>query len=245
MALLCCLAALGAGMASWGVIMAVSADRAEEVLSAKVVSDSDASGDPDEGVAGEPRVDWEALRGTSPSVVAWLVLPSRDISLPVSQASEDDPDLFLDHGPDGAYNSVGTPFLDADCSVGDERATVYGHNMHGGTVAFSRIADTWKQDAFDSLGELLVLTPGEVGEDGRASTKVTRMRPAFAQVTSERDRRLTTFDGELGGWLSSMASTAAVKAELPLDGVKGELTLVTCSAPIPGQPERCAITFVE
>lgn len=245
MALLCCLVVLGAGIAAWGVIMAVSAGRAEEDLSAKVVSAVDLMGASGDEASSAPRVDWEVLREASPSVVAWIVLPSRDMSLPVSQASEDDPDLFLDHGPDGAYNSVGTPFLDADCSIGDERATVYGHNMHGGTVAFSRIADSWKQDVFDSLGELLVLTPGEVGEDGRASTEVTRMRPAFAQVTSERDRRLTTFGGDLGGWLESMSSTADAGTGLDLKGAKKELTLVTCSAPIPGQPERCAITFIE
>lgn len=75
-------------------------------------------------------IDWDAYSGTE--IVAWFQMD--DISYPIMQ--HDDNQYYLNHLPDGSYNSGGTLFLLAENNAlfSDSSCFVYGHNMGNGSM---------------------------------------------------------------------------------------------------------------
>lgn len=76
------------------------------------------------------QIDWDAFAGTE--IVAWFQLEGTNY--PIMQHSDND--FYLNHLPDGSYNSGGSLFLSADNSplFTDQSSFVYGHNMNNGSM---------------------------------------------------------------------------------------------------------------
>ncbi|WP_217952070.1 class B sortase [Adlercreutzia caecimuris] len=99
-----------------------------------------------EGASPEPwgfeEVDWEGWSKEAPALIAWVQLPEAGLSMPVMAPPADDGDYYLDHDAWGAWNPIGTPFLDADCQ-GDFDigcAPILGHHLSDGR-GFSVVAE--------------------------------------------------------------------------------------------------------
>ncbi len=66
--------------------------------------------------------------------VAWLEIPNTSIDFPVMQ-KKGDSEYYLRRNYRGEYSYSGTPFLDANCTIGtSQNLIVYGHNMKDGTM---------------------------------------------------------------------------------------------------------------
>lgn len=78
---------------------------------------------------------WAALYARNPNIKGWISIADTNISYPVVQTSEDDPEHYLYKDFDGKYDTFGTPFLDArDRLTLDENSdnwVIYGHHMKG------------------------------------------------------------------------------------------------------------------
>lgn len=240
--------AIGLGAAwAWLSFEIGTSTNSEEELERAVVTSGGPGQASREAVARPPEVNWAELESRAPGAVAWLMVPSLGISEPVMDSSGVPSGFYLSHGANGESSMAGVPFLDPDCTLGWPQVTIYGHHVEGTLVAFSQLADAWKQDRFDEIGVAWLLEPGEGGQD----TMRTRLMPAFAKRTDEGDRGLTTFsavgtDG-LRTWLASRLETAdAADVEAPglIGSALSEVTLVTCSDAHAGQSARCAVTFV-
>lgn len=84
-------------------------------------------------------IDWESLRAKNPDLVCWLQYEDTgtgiDISMPVVQAAEEDPDRYLTTTFDGQSNPSGCVFVDAGADFRkDSNVFLYGHNMRNGTM---------------------------------------------------------------------------------------------------------------
>lgn len=79
----------------------------------------------------EPRgIDWDSL---SQEIVAWMEVPSTNISQPVARPDKRNPKayLYLDALGQGGY---GTPYIDADCTKESLLVPIYGRNMSDGSA---------------------------------------------------------------------------------------------------------------
>lgn len=106
---------------------------------------SDASEDTETDAADEAEenealyIDWESLKAKNPDLLCWLQYEDAgigtDISMPVVQAAEDDPNRYLTTTFDGQSNPSGCVFVDADADLEkDSNVFLYGHNMRNGTM---------------------------------------------------------------------------------------------------------------
>lgn len=82
-------------------------------------------------------VDFEGLREVNPQVVAWLYMPSTEISYPVVQDPTDEENsYYLHHTLEGTENSSGAIFMDweVDPALHSWNTFIYGHNMKNGSM---------------------------------------------------------------------------------------------------------------
>lgn len=86
-------------------------------------------------------VDWDAWEEKCPDMVGWLQVKGTEISFPIMAADKGEPDFYLHHTSDGAWNFAGVPYMDAECEGNFDIgcAPIYGHHMNDDSM-FSPLA---------------------------------------------------------------------------------------------------------
>lgn len=81
------------------------------------------------------------LRALNGDFVGWLTIEDTPIDYPVMQTSMDDPEYYLHMTFEKVYNSHGTPFASAACSISppSDNITIYGHHMKDGSMFASLV----------------------------------------------------------------------------------------------------------
>lgn len=107
---------------------------------------------------------------------------------------------------------------------------------------FTYLRDAWRQEKFDTLGDMRWSTPAE----GTVS-----LHPAFSMSVDKSFADIQRFDFngtvELRAWLSALSAQATAKADgcdALCAGAKRVVTLVTCSANFAGGRARTLTVFV-
>ena len=102
-----------------------------------------------------------ALREVNPDVVGWIRVPGTAIDYPLMQG--EDNDFYLNHTWEGESNSVGSLFLEYQCSgdLTDFHSIIYGHNMGDGSM-FGRLKRYAKQDYWEKYPYVYLVTDGGV-----------------------------------------------------------------------------------
>lgn len=199
--------------------------------------------DPTEAV--EARDDpWVKLKAANPDVVAWLRIEGAEISLPVCQAGDKNPDYYLTHDLWGNESVAGCVYADCRCNADSPHVLAYGHHLTGTGGMLSALYDCHEQDAFDAKlsGGLVWLTP-----DGGHE----RMDAFCSLAVDESFADIQRFDfgseEELRAWLGDLCSQASARSgdaqELVAMATR-VVTLVTCSSLAAGQIGRTVVVFV-
>ena len=160
------------------------------------------------------------------------------------QASDDEPERWLHHAPDGSADPEGSVFLDSRCSTSAAHALAYGHHVGDTGRMLSDLHRAYEQATFDLVGELTLYV--------RETCEVRTLAPAFAMSVDESFADIQRFgfpDGQsLREWLSSLlarASAASGAADALVASATSAVTLVTCSSERAGQRSRTLLTFCE
>lgn len=182
---------------------------------------------------------------TSPlpdGAVAWLRVNGTNIDYPVAQAHESDPFFYLSHDIWGNPSGSGCPFLDWRCSNERLQKLIYAHRMGTTERQFSPIAETWRQEEFDRIGDL----------EWKTTDGLSTLKPLCALKVDKTYQKIQAFDAysetELRNWLSNILcdSTArAADARVLCLGAEKAITLATCSSEQSGQRDRTLLVFVE
>lgn len=97
----------------------------------------------------------EDLYAKNQDTIGWLKVPDTRINYPVMQ-TKDDPEFYLHRNFDKEESASGTPFLAADCNLGDSQGKgatwnwlIYGHNMKSGTM-FHDLLEFESQEFWES-----------------------------------------------------------------------------------------------
>ncbi len=186
-------------------------------------------------------------RADSPSsalpagAAAWLNVDGTSIDYPVAQASEGEPSFYLTHDLWGEVSDSGCPYLDWRCGPNGARTLVYAHRMGTTGRQFSPISNTWQQQEFDGVGELIWTT----------TEGSTNLQPLCALKVDKGYQRIQDFDAqgtsELRSWLRSLVGDSSAQtqdAEQLINNAKRAITLVTCSSLQGGQRDRTLLVFV-
>lgn len=196
---------------------------------------------PSAGAGGAGGPDWDALIAANPDVVAWASCPGAGIDLPVVQRRDGIPSsYYLRHSFDGGYSPAGCPFLDDTCDADGAYCLAYGHHLAAGGM-FSSLRLAYRQDVFDTVGELTWYTP-----NGGA----TVLRPVMSSRVRASDRSYA-----LGGLTSRDVSSSLLSllhgagassrdAEAAIRTADRAVVLVTCSEARAGMPWRTVTVFV-
>lgn len=215
--------------------------KASEVSPSPIASAANAGELPlSESEDGWPEVDWEYWRGVNPDVIGWINVPGTDVSYPICQASESDPEYYLYHDVYGGYNVYGCPYLDADCSAAgfDSRnAVIFGHHMNDGSM-FAALADYSGQSFMDGHPYIYLQTPERKWRLRVAGAQVIRGSDALKRTEFSDDTDFKAYYGECMS--AAIATTAA--AEEPATKMT---TLCTCSYTMFGNDERTLVYAVE
>lgn len=223
----CALAAFGAmgGLALCG-------SRAEVTLP----SDSDAE---------DPVADvWEDLLSPYPEAVGWLRVAGTRVDVPLMQATEDDPDFWLTHGPDGSRDGEGSVYLDSRCSLASAAAMAYGHHIGDTGRGLSDVHLAYEQSVLDGIGDMTLYA--------RSTGEARALSPVFALSVDKSFGGIQRFgfadDAELRDWLGSLLSQASARvggADDVVESASRAMTLVTCSSEQAGRRARTLLTFCE
>lgn len=197
----------------------------------------------DDDEAKADAIDWDALLAANPDIVAWCRVEGTSISLPVCQASDEDPEFWLSHDLWGNDSPAGTLYIDHRCDADSRHVLCYGHHLTGTGGMFSELYHCHEQDVFDQVltGDLLWSTP-----DG----KTTKFHPLCASAVDKGDSAIQhlSFTGEFQfhQWLQTTLSRSTAHKpgahRLANETVRA-ITLVTCSSDIEGQRGRTIVTF--
>ena len=103
-------------------------------------------------------VDWEALQKKNEDLIAWILIPSVEISYPVLQG--DDNEYYLHRDFNREYLYAGSIFMDKDNSPSfiNYNTILYGHNMRDGSM-FAGLKDFLDVGAYQLCRYFWVLTP--------------------------------------------------------------------------------------
>lgn len=67
-----------------------------------------------------------------PDMVGWLTMDGTPVDYPVVQCGDNR--YYLNHLPDGSYNTAGSIFMDYRCTGDSGNLILYGHNMRNGSM---------------------------------------------------------------------------------------------------------------
>lgn len=105
--------------------------------------------------------------------VAWLEIKDTKINYPVMQ-KEDSPEYYLRKNYKGEYSYSGTPFLDADCKLGEsQNLIVYGHNMKDGTM-FSTLSKYKSREFYQKHPTINLIVECDVWEYDIVSVNIVK-----------------------------------------------------------------------
>lgn len=188
-------------------------------------------------------IDWDGLRARNPDIAAWVSVEGTPVDFPVVSPREGDPKgFYLNHDFDRNWSFSGCPYLDPRCGADGRHALVYGHHLNFDGEMFTYLRDAWRQEKFDTLGDMRWSTPAE----GTVS-----LHPAFSMSVDKSFADIQRFDFngtvELRAWLSALSAQATAKADgcdALCAGAKRVVTLVTCSANFSGGCARTLTVFV-
>ena len=193
------------------------------------------------GTSGPGRAEASTLPALPEGAVAWMSVAGTSIDYPVAQASEGEPSFYLSHDLWGKESGTGCPYLDWRCGPNGTRALVYAHRMGTTGRQFSPIADTWKQEEFDGIGQLAWTT----------SERTNRLQPLCALKVDKGYQRIQDFSAqgtsELHSWLRGLVSDSSARSadsDQLIDDAERAITLVTCSSLQGGQRDRTLLVFV-
>ncbi len=79
-------------------------------------------------------INFDALRQVNPDVLGWIMIPETILSYPIVQG--EDNQFYLDHAWDRSKSSVGSIYLEAQCSPDftDFNTIIYGHRMRNSSM---------------------------------------------------------------------------------------------------------------
>ena len=100
-----------------------------------------------------------------PGVAAWITIPGTSIDHPVVQGSDNS--YYLNHTIDGAYNQLGTPFLDCRCErdLSEMTSIVYGHHFfNDDSIGFGILYYFRSPDYMATHPTAVLVLPEEVHE---------------------------------------------------------------------------------
>lgn len=172
--------------------------------------------------AKESLIDWKAWQKINPDLIGWLTIPSLELSLPLVQAHQNDPDYYLDHDVHGNENIYGCPYLDADCiqdGLDSRNAIILGHSLTDGSM-FTPLLDYVDESFAQSHREVIVYTP----------KKTTTYQVRRASIVLGDDlTKCSSFDSEESyfQWLFQEDSRALYTLDTA-PATQG-ISLVTCS----------------
>lgn len=178
----------------------------------------------------------DSNRIDNPDYAGWLTVEGTSISTPVASCRKGDPDgFYLSHGIDRAPSFSGCPFIAEGSSVSSTNMLVYGHNMGFGTLAFTELQSSYRQDRFSEIGNVTFK-----GKDG----KELKFKPVLGLRVPRNFDTLLRFDFagrvDYATWLDRLEERATAKADM--DGSpESVLTLVTCSSAIGGERYRSVL----
>lgn len=192
--------------------------------------------------AGGGEVDWDGLASEAPHSTAWLRVDGTPVDYPVMRATEDDPEFWLTHDPDGNETFAGSLFTDWRSDPDGRAVLVYGHHMGTTGRMFSPIYARFRQSEFDGLTTAEWSTP-------RGGT--TTLRPLCAMSVDKSYQPVQRFDfkddDDFRSWLNSLLTDSTARspeAESLVASANRAVTLVTCSSPKSGQRARTLVVFV-
>lgn len=162
------------------------------------------------------QIDWDAFQGTE--IVAWFQMDG--LSYPIMQHSDNS--YYLNHLPDGSYNSGGSLFLlnHNNPLLTDQSSFIYGHNMNNGSM-FGSLKRYTTEDSKDHIFYLYL-------PDG------TRHAYQFFSVaTVFQESRAYTWsfesDDTFVAWQEWMLSQSRVSTSLSPSKEAKFVTLSTCN----------------
>lgn len=195
------------------------------------------------GAAEGGGIDWEALRARNPDISAWVSVEGTPIDYPVVSPREGDPQgFYLNHDFDRNWSFAGCPYLDPRGTADGRHALVYGHHLNFDSEMFTYLRNAWRQEKFDTLGDMYWSTP-----DGGTM----RLRPAFSLSVDKSFAGIQRFDltgaAETRTWLADLSAQASARAEGCDDlcaHATRAVTLVTCTGNFAGGRARTLTVFV-
>ena len=167
-----------------------------------------------------PQVDFDALRGINPEVVAWLSVEGTSIHYPVVQG--EDNAFYLDHQFDGSRGSAGCLFLDAeqDGAFGGANQVIYGHYMKDGSM-FHDLGGYKKQAFFDDHPTGWLITPSAVYK--------LRFFSGYVSDTAGDAWQAAFSEGDYLRWLERRGEKSAFASGVVPTADSRVVTLSTCS----------------
>jgi len=103
-------------------------------------------------------IDWSALRGRNPDIVAWIIIPGTRINYPIVKGYDNE--YYLYRLFDDESNDSGAIFVDFESSsnLNGENNFVYGHNMLDGSM-FSDLLKFKKESFLEENQTIFLATP--------------------------------------------------------------------------------------
>lgn len=155
---------VSAGILIWYSWRSGTEKNANNVLVETLEAAETSAGDAQESKTEKRLEAYAALAQQNPDMVGWLTIPGTNVNYPVMHTPSN-PEAYLRRGFDKKYAMSGTPFLDAQCSIGTsgDNKIIYGHNMKDKTM-FSVVEDFKQQSFYAEHRTLLLDTLTERGE---------------------------------------------------------------------------------
>lgn len=200
----------------------------EQYVSIEEEPEDDSNGQENESQSGEsesdvswPAVDFTALSGINPDIVAWIYIEGTEINYPVVQGSDNQ--YYLKHLFNGKWNSSGCIFLDSRNTpdFSDRHSIIYGHHMKNGTM-FSGLTEYKKQEFYDAHPTVLLLTPEK-------NIRIEIFAGYVASVSDKAWEIALGSDEEFEDWLEAAEERSCFESEVPFAVTDRIVTLSTCS----------------
>lgn len=168
-----------------------------------------------------PRVDFEALAGINPDIVAWICIEGTNISYPVVRGSDNS--RYLNLLFDGTPNGAGSIFMDYrnHSSLSDRNTILYGHNMQNGTM-FHQILGYKEQEFYDAHPYALLITP-------EGNYRIEFIAGYVTDLNSDAWKLQFASDEEFSRWLQNAVDRSTFTATPETVSRDRVVTLSTCT----------------
>lgn len=175
-------------------------------------------------------------------LAGFINVEGTNIDLPVAQPATGQPETwFLSHDLWGNPSPAGCPHLDKRSSPSGEHLLIYGHRM-GPNGIFGSVSQAYRQRDFKKLSRAIW-----TNRDGEPRTYQAAFALHVDKSYGAIQRFRFTGSEDMRSWLLALkedSSASMPDAEELINQSESVLTLVTCSNPIPGRPERTIVVFI-